>query len=102
MGPLQTPLGFWRRVLEVIALVAMIAAAGVLTYVAIEDRAERKAQTQGRPTLVLPTEPVSLAGAPTKGLHTARVVLIVFSDFQCPFCARFAKDTLPEDSSGHS
>jgi len=27
---------------------------------------------------------------------TARAGLIMFSDFQCPFCARFALDTLPK------
>lgn len=33
---------------------------------------------------------------PVKGDRKARLVLIEFSDFQCPFCARFVRETLPE------
>lgn len=38
----------------------------------------------------------SLSGIPTKGSPSAKVVVIEFSDFQCPFCARFATDVQPE------
>lgn len=38
----------------------------------------------------------SLAGIPTKGSPSAKVVVIEFSDFQCPFCARFATGVQPE------
>jgi len=33
---------------------------------------------------------------PLKGDRKARLVLVEFSDYQCPFCARFARETLPE------
>jgi protein-disulfide isomerase len=50
-----------------------------------------------RPTpLPVPAMPLSLKGAPTKGAKEARVVLIEFSDFQCPFCGRFVAQTYPE------
>ena len=31
-----------------------------------------------------------------KGDQKARLVLVEFSDYQCPFCARFVRETLPE------
>lgn len=39
---------------------------------------------------------VELAGFPQRGASTARMVLIEFSDFQCPYCARHATAVLPD------
>ena len=33
---------------------------------------------------------------PVKGDRKARLVLVEFSDYQCPFCARFVRETLPQ------
>ena len=35
-------------------------------------------------------------GAPLLGSPSARITIIEFGDFQCPFCKRFAKDTEPQ------
>ncbi len=45
--------------------------------------------------LALPKEPVSITGKTTRGQGNAKIAVIVYSDFQCPFCKQFAKETWP-------
>src|SRR5438270_12608965 len=39
---------------------------------------------------------IDLKGAAETGSTTAKVAIVEFTDFWCGFCARFAKNTLPE------
>lgn len=39
---------------------------------------------------------IDIAGAAVKGAPNARVAIIEFSDYECPFCSRHALQTLPE------
>ena len=43
----------------------------------------------------IPAFDLTIAGAPSKGKADAPIVIVEFSDFQCPFCARYVRDTLP-------
>lgn len=57
-------------------------------------------QAAGAPAV--PTGPVDVAersDAPVIGNKNAEVVMYEFSDFQCPYCARFYKETLPQIKS---
>jgi protein-disulfide isomerase len=44
----------------------------------------------------VPKTPQSLSGAPTIGKESAKVAIIEFADFQCPFCGQFSKTVWPE------
>ena len=43
-----------------------------------------------------PSLDLSIDEAASKGRADARLTMVEFSDFQCPFCGRFVHDTLPQ------
>ena len=77
--------------LDVAASVAMIATAGILLWSALGVRAARDPSA----AIALPTEAIALERTPMVGQSEARGVMIVLSDFECPFCRRFALETMP-------
>lgn len=48
------------------------------------------------PPQLIPKELVSIEAAALQGSASAPGVLMVFSDYQCPFCRGFAQDVLPQ------
>jgi protein-disulfide isomerase len=65
------------------------------------DLQEIKTLLQGRaagppPPVAPDSRELSIADSFVKGGPGARVVVVEFSDFQCPFCARHARQTLPQ------
>jgi len=60
----------------------------------------------GTPTVQAPPQPalpdvpsdfvMNIDGAAIKGRADAKLTLIEFSDFECPFCGRYMSDTYPQ------
>lgn len=92
-----------RNVLEVSASVFTIAVSGAMLYTISLGRwsgpvglqSERSSGASSDADVVIPAEPASLDGAQIEGSRHATVAVIEYADFQCPFCARFALETLP-------
>jgi len=58
----------------------------------------QQAQPPRGPVTDAPTVQFSVAGTPAKGDRAATVAVIEFSDYQCPFCSRYALQTWPQMS----
>ncbi|HWB17570.1 MAG TPA: DsbA family protein [Vicinamibacterales bacterium] len=70
----------------------MIVASLLLVWRSVAPAKAPSSQTSAP---AVPSAPLPLEGLPTTGSMSARAVMLVFSDFQCPFCAHFATDTMP-------
>jgi protein-disulfide isomerase len=82
--------------LEVLATILLIAVALLVGGTTLWDRwrAEPVGAVAMEPPL--PEDSVEIEDAPTLGDRSANVALILFSEFECPFCARSARELLPE------
>lgn len=80
----------WKSALDAVTSVVMIAAAVALVSFQVSNR------PPSPPEPNLPFEPVPIERAALKGSSTAETVLIVFSDFECPYCGSFARETMPK------
>jgi|SRR5579862_2742335 len=84
-----------RRALDIAGSVATIVTCVVLVIAMAMRYFGPATRPQARPGPKLPKAPISLDGARTRGNPSAKVVLLEYTDFQCPYCARFARETLP-------
>ena len=87
--------GGWDGWLDKLASIAVIVAAGALVWVAVI----RQPAPQGGPVSVERLDPDIVVnypqGAAVRGHSDARVVLMEFSDFECPFCRQYALEVYP-------
>lgn len=75
-------------VLEKLSIVSTIGIAALVAWTFLRGQAVE-------PGPGLPPTPLELGDTHIEGDQDAPVVLLVFSDFECPACGRFASDVLP-------
>ena len=61
----------------------------------IKKLIEAQPKAAAGPAAFKPLE-ISLKGSPTQGSLTAKVTLVEFTDYQCPFCSRHENQTSPK------
>lgn len=75
-----------KSVTETAANVAILVLVAFAGWVYFHPRTPPNPNEPPKP----PTEIVSLDGAAVQGSDSAKVAMVVFSDFECPFCSRLA------------
>jgi protein-disulfide isomerase len=88
-----------RRALDVAVSVAMLVACGVVVWGIATREPTQIVSNNSRPArgeLAVPKEPLTLTNLALKGSATAPIAMIVFSDFECPYCVKFANEIMPE------
>ena len=84
------------RLLDRMASVAMVVVAGVVLWAMVTDR---RPEAVPGPAGVEELDVARIVGPPrrasVRGKSTARLAIIEFSDFECPFCGRYARDVYP-------
>src|ERR1700683_4432749 len=87
----------WRGTLDLAATLGTIVASVWIIIILAEGHFSPAAgrASAARPTPTVPHGSLSRDGAARQGRLTAKVALIEYSDFQCPFCGKFAREILP-------
>lgn len=68
----------------------------------LQGAAEQKDQAGNpSPAFIATAKDIIISGSPVLGDPNAKVTLIEFSDFECPFCARHFAQTYPEIKSNY-
>jgi len=85
---------FEAQVLEIIRKNPQVILESVQTYQ--KAQRDKQSQTQDQVLKQIQAKPTAfIQGSPTKGAANQKLVLMEFSDFQCPFCAK-AHDTVQQ------
>jgi len=86
-----------RSALDLLATLSIIAVSLTTIWYLVYGSRIAPAQNPQKKSSVpaVPTQALAMDGAPLLGSAAAGVGIVEFADFECPFCAKFAHETLP-------
>jgi protein-disulfide isomerase len=82
-------------ILDHLATLAVILAASLVIWRFASDSFVWRSRATAPAAVAIPTSPLSLDSAKLRGSATAPVVLLLFSEFECPFCRKLFQEVLP-------
>jgi len=80
-----------KRLFDALVTLVMLCAAGLVIWQGVAGPISSR-RTQSVP---LPAASIDIDNAPAIGRNDATVVVVEFSDFQCPYCSRFVQEVFP-------
>ena len=92
----NAPTGRSWRIVEISATILTCIAALTMVGAVVWDRTHPRTIQAVRPPNRLPSAPISLDGVAVKGQSQAKFAFVIFSDFECPYCGKFAREIWPE------
>jgi protein-disulfide isomerase len=85
----------WRGMFDVGSTVVMIALALVIVWQGRARLAGTAAGANGAMEATVPEQPIEIGTSEVLGAPTAPLAIVEYSDYECPSCAQFARDTEP-------
>lgn len=79
----------WKSWLDIGTTVMVLVAASVVIW-----RNTARGTTASAPPL--PNGPIPLHGSPQAGATSAEIAIVEFTDFECPYCAKFNVELMPQ------
>lgn len=73
----------------------LIAAAAIIWSTWIKPAPSGRLQSAGGRSIPIPPKPLALPVATLQGSRDAKVGLLIYGDFECPYCGKFAREVLP-------
>jgi protein-disulfide isomerase len=107
----RTVLGIVADLASIVSAITILSGAILLTisagrHVLATSAADRAHVTAVRPQPPSSSSPIDIVSGlettkniNTRNGHAARVAIVEFSDYQCPYCGRFARDLFPKLNS---
>jgi protein-disulfide isomerase len=87
----------WKSWLELVATTLLVVVTLMVGGFSVMDRLTPPTESSGLGSKPMLTSiPVPIGDSQVMGSRSAKVAVILFSDFQCPFCARAERELLPE------